>query len=102
MMNGKKKRFFLHSILGALLLIGFLKAVFGLESGQGEKNREQLETAIRRAAVTCYAVEGAYPEDLAYMQKYYGIQYDEKRYTVMYDVFASNLMPDITVLEKER
>ena len=31
--------------------------------------KEQLETAVRRAAVACYAAEGAYPQDLAYMQQ---------------------------------
>ena len=34
-----------------------------------------------------------------YLEEHYGIQVDRERYTVAYDVFASNLMPDITVLE---
>ena len=32
------------------------------------------------------------------MQQHYGLQYDTGRYTVRYVRFASNLMPDITVL----
>ena len=35
------------------------------------------------------------------MEERYGLQIDTDRYTVYYDVFASNLMPDITVLENE-
>ena len=39
--------------------------------------------------------------NLAYMQKRYGIQINEKRYMVDYIFIADNLMPDITVLERE-
>ena len=66
-----------------------------------DEGRQQLEDAIRRSAVSCYAAEGIYPPDLTYLEEHYGIQVDETRYTVEYTVFASNLMPDITVLENE-
>ena len=56
-------------------------------------------TALSNLA--CYAAEGIYPPDLAYLEEHYGIQIDESRYTVYYDIFGSNLMPDITVLENE-
>ena len=49
--------------------------------------------------MACYAAEGSYPSDLNYLKERYGIQVDETRYTVYYNIFASNLMPDITVLE---
>ena len=80
-------------------LLWFFSALSGVRRGQGEEGRRQLEDALRRAAVACYAAEGIYPDDLAYLQEHYGIQIDEERYTVIYTVFASNLMPDITVLE---
>ena len=84
-------------IAGALLW--FFAAVSGLSQGSGEAGREQLETALRRAAVACYAAEGVYPPTLDYITDHYGIRIGED-YTVFYEVFASNLMPDITVLEK--
>ena len=52
--------------------------------------------------MTCYASEGVYPPDLEYLKDHYGVQIDEERYTVFYERFAQNLMPDITVLEKKR
>ena len=55
--------------------------------------------AVRNAALTCYAVEGAYPEDLQYLRDHYGLAYDASRYKVTYDAFASNLLPDIYVVE---
>ena len=36
------------------------------------------------------------------MQNHYGLQYDAQKYQIHYEIFASNLMPDITVIEKEK
>ena len=83
------------------VLAWFLTAMAHLDTGRRDEGRQQLEDAIRRSAVACYAAEGIYPPDLAYLEEHYGIQVDEARYTVDYTVFASNLMPDITVLENE-
>lgn len=96
----KKLRKALPVLAVLLILLWFFTAVHGIGSGYGEQGRQQLETALRRAAVACYAAEGIYPPNVAYLTEHYGIQIDESRYAVFYDVFAENLMPDITVLEK--
>ena len=88
-------------VLVAAALLIFTTALSNLRQGQADEGKRQLEDALHRAAVACYAAEGIYPPDVAYLQAHYGIQIDETHYTVMYDVFASNLMPDITVLENE-
>ena len=56
--------------------------------------------AVRSAALTCYAVEGAYPQSLEALKHGYGLAYNEDAYIVVYDAFASNVMPDIQVLRK--
>ena len=85
-----------------LLVIGvfFLSAVSRLEDDRREAGKQQLETVLRRTAVSCYASEGFYPPDVAYMQEHYGLQFDEETYIVRYERPASNWMPDITVLER--
>jgi len=83
----------------AVVLI-FLSALSNLDGGRRREGIEQLEQAVRRAAVACYASEGIYPPTLEYLEEHYGVQVDRERYMVVYDVFASNLMPDVTVLEK--
>jgi hypothetical protein len=80
--------------------VAFLSSVSELSEGHSREDRERLEDALRRAAVACYCVEGAYPPDLKYLEERYGIQIDRQRYTVSYVPVAENLMPDITVLEK--
>lgn len=87
-------------LLVIVVLVCFLLAVNRLQQGTGEQGRQQLEDALRRAAVTCYASEGFYPPDVEYMVQHYGLQYDTQNFLVHYEVFASNLMPEITVVEK--
>lgn len=89
--------------LGAVaVLLFFATALNSLDSGQGEENLHQLEEALRRGCVACYAAEGVYPPTVDYLREHYGVQVDETRYTVHYVAFAENLMPDITVLENRR
>lgn len=102
MKQKKEKRSFsglITAVLSVVVLLCFMTGLANLTEGNSTQGREQLETALRRSAVACYAAEGIYPDDLSYLQEHYGIQIDEERYTVIYTVFASNLMPDITVLE---
>lgn len=88
-------------ILALVVLLWFFSSINHLRSGQGEEGRQQLENSIRRAAVACYAAEGIYPPTIDYLTEHYGIQIDKENYHVFYEIFADNLMPDITVLEKE-
>ena len=92
----------LAAALAALCLIIFITSLASVDRQQGEEGRQQLETALRRAAVACYAAEGVYPPTVEYLQQHYGVQIEEERYIVFYEIFANNLMPNITVLEKER
>ena len=84
-----------------LILLCFLGGVSNLSQGRKTEDKQQLEEALRRAAVACYAAEGIYPPNVEYMVEHYGLQIDSRRYVVSYTSFAENLMPDITVLEKE-
>lgn len=84
----------------AAALLCFVMAVSQLEQDRYAEGKRLLEDALRRTAVACYAAEGFYPPDVDYMKRHYALQYDEDRYVVRYEVFASNLMPDITVLER--
>ena len=105
----KRKRHILGLLRGLLMplvivaaLVVFATAVNRLDSGRDEESLQQLEVSLRRACAACYATEGVYPPDLAYIQERYGIQIDEETYKVDYQVIARNLMPGITVLERKR
>ena len=58
-----------------------------------------LKESVMRAAVQCYAIEGRYPDGIKYIEEHYGVYVDRTRYAVHYEIFASNILPDITVME---
>ena len=68
-------------------------------TAQGTAETEIVRDAVKNAALTCYAVEGAYPDSVDYLREHYRLAYDEDRYLITYDAFASNMIPDIWVTE---
>ena len=96
-----KKRFSWAILVILFVAVLVLVAVGNLEQGRQEADIRQLEQALQRTAVACYAVEGVYPPDVAYMRQHYGLTYDESRYIVHYDPVASNFMPKITVMVRD-
>lgn len=106
---GKKKRrrgAFADLVLPiAVFLIVFILFYNGVTSVGTTANDEQLaniQRTVMQSAVHCYAVEGRYPESLDYLEKNYGLNIDHDKYIVYYSVFASNLMPEISVSEKQK
>ena len=85
-------------------VVVFLIIFFGFQSIQQstlENQRESLENALRRGILECYALEGRYPDTLDYLIDEYHIIYDENLFDVKYEIIASNIMPSITIIEKE-
>ena len=105
MKNFLKKHFsgILRGILLPVLVLAVLLLFFtglsNIRQGSDGQGKEQLEESIRRTAVACYSTEGVYPPSLEYMQEHYGLQVDEERFYVDYQIFASNFMPSFTVVE---
>lgn len=85
----------------ALAVFFLCKGVQKMENGQQAESLKQLDNSIRKATMTCYATEGVYPPSIQYLKDNYGIQIDDGKFTVFYEVFGDNMMPDITVMEKQ-
>ena len=89
-------------VLVMLLVVGGVWLLINrVGTSSGNAQTQFVTEAVHNAALTCYAVEGAYPTNLEYLRKNYGLAYDQSRYLVRYDAFGSNLMPDISVTEVE-
>ena len=86
-------------LLMAVLLVGVWLLIGRLGTSSDNAQTQFVTDAVHNAALTCYAVEGAYPDNLEYLRKNYGLAYDESRYMVTYSAFASNLLPEIYVTE---
>ena len=100
----QSRGFWVSTALGLALFVGVLVWVLhGIRDAAAVSDREGLrvaERAVRQAAVSIYALEGAYPATYEELKARSGIAVDEDKYAVFYDIFASNLMPEITVLER--
>lgn len=88
-------------IIALALAVVLLSALLlgRVEITQRETETDSVREAVLNAALTCYAVEGAFPAELSYLQENYGLLYDEERYIIYYDAFASNLPPEVRVHE---
>jgi len=94
-------------LLGSAAAFGVVIGLFVTGAGSmlktaKEEGADTLRKGIARASVQCYAIEGRYPPSIEYLEEHYGIQIDYERYNVFYSGFASNLMPDITVIPIEQ
>ena len=87
-------------LLAAAIIVFMLTSLGNLSGGSKDEERQHLEDALRRAALSCYASQGYYPPDLDYITSRYGIQIDNDNYAVFYEVFAENIMPQIDVVIK--
>lgn len=84
-----------------LLFLGiFLYGLDDVSVSTKRRQMENLETAVYRDIIHCYSVEGTYPPSLEYLKWYYGLTYNEDRYYIDYRSIGSNLMPDVTIIEK--
>jgi hypothetical protein len=98
--NISEKLYRLFSVLiFAAILVLFYFAVDASGKNTIAKQQESLESALARDIVQCYAIEGMYPPDLAYLENHYGLVYDKKTFFVDYQPIASNLYPDVTVIK---
>ena len=89
-----------------LVLVAVVLAV-GLWVGAGaaaQQAREQGAVSLRQtvmdAAMQCFAIEGAYPQTLRYLEERYGVSINHEAYAVTYEAFASNVAPSVVVVPR--
>ena len=82
----------------AAVVAVFAAAVLNFSGRTGAREEETLRKAVARASGQCYDIEGRYPPSVGYLEENYAIQINRKKYNVFYDCFASNVMPEITII----
>ncbi len=89
------------NILSFILIFGLICSGFqSISKSTRQQEKDSLEKALRRGILECYALEGRYPESLTYLVEHYHIFYDDDQFDIKYEVIASNMMPNITIIEK--
>lgn len=82
------------------ILVFFMQGISSFTDSTVERQKESLENAIMRNITYCYTIEGTYPESLDYLKEHYGLTYNEDLFYVDYRVSGSNILPDVTIIEK--
>ena len=82
------------------VLAACVMLIIHIGSLQKREENRLVSDAVRKALLTCYAVEGTYPPDVNYLRDNYQLSYDADRYIVSFDSFASNHVPDVFVMER--
>lgn len=105
----KKRRYrnrgtWISLVLGVLLFAAVaVWMVRGVREAAEVSDREGLrmaQEAADRAVVSCYALEGVYPATYEDLKAKSGLVIDEERYIVFYEAVATNIRPDVTVIER--
>ena len=89
------------AVLAAVLAGGGLRLARRIQRDLAVQGAQAVYTAVMDQALQCYALEGAWPSSLEYLEQHYGLQINHNRYIVAYEVFASNQPPAVTVLTVE-
>lgn len=87
-------------LLFIVLLIFFLYMVTGISDDAIERQEASLSSALNRAIVSCYCVEGTYPPNLNYIEEHYGLLYDSDVFFVDYRPIGSNIYPEVAIIRK--
>lgn len=77
-----------------------MATVFSFQENTIYQQQQNLERVLKRSVMQTYALEGRYPSSLDEIIEQYHITYDQDTFAVEYQITASNMMPDITVIKK--
>ncbi len=105
MNNNKQKNLSIISyfpmLLLALVLLYFVAFSDTFSQSNLEQERIVLEDALDRSITQCYALEGTYPSNLAYLEEHYGLTYNHEHFYIDYQYIGGNLRPDVTIIERD-
>lgn len=95
----------LKTLILTICLLGIIFALLfqhtdTLSKSLETQSQQAAQTAISRALMTCYAVEGCYPSSTDYLEQNYGLYIDHKKYLVDYRIFSTNLMPEVHLIPR--
>ena len=99
--SGWKQEYLFPGITFLLVIGALLAGGFYFDYVSNMQNIDLLRQSARKAVVQCYTIEGEYPSNVEYLEKNYGLEYNHEKYFIDYELFASNVMPNIDVFEKE-
>ena len=81
------------------VIVFVVVGIMSISKNSKSKEVEEITKQINKSISLCYAIEGFYPPNLEYLEENYGIDVNKEEYVVHYEIFASNIAPQIKVFE---
>lgn len=75
-------------------------AYFGVQHAIREQSAQSMRAAIVESALQCYAIEGAFPKSMSYLEDHYGLVVNDTDYLVTYECYADNVAPSVVVVPR--
>ena len=93
----------LIALLVAAVVVLLLCVVFftRLDLDMNRQAVESIRQNVTDACVQCYAIEGAYPVSISYLEQNYGVRYDGAKYIVTLDSGDKNELPAVEITMKK-
>lgn len=83
-------------VVAAVIVVSLLAA----QARTSEQGAESVRQAVLSAALQCCAVEGSYPSTIEHLEEHYGLAVNHDDYVILYEAFASNVVPSVTVVPR--
>lgn len=87
-------------LLFAAVAVWMVRGVQEAAQVSEQEGLRMAQEAVERAVVSCFSLEGVYPATYEDLKAKSGLAIDEEKYIVFYDIFASNIRPTVTVVER--
>ena len=99
--RGAHRALYISIAVFVLIIVVAVTAIGQMGRRVDVEQVSRLQEVLRRAAISCYAVEGRFPPSLDYLVSHYGVVIDYSKFIVNFDVVSRNAMPIIEVIWME-
>ena len=82
------------------VLIALGASLMAAQASTADQGAESVRQAVLSAAMQCCAVEGSYPSTIEHLEEHYGLAVNHSDYVILYEAFASNVVPSVTVVPR--
>ena len=87
-------------VIVLMVLVFLVQGLSAVSDTTGALGLSAAQQALEHSVMQCYAIEGSYPPDVAYLKKNYALSINEDLYLIHYRPISANLLPEMRVLPR--
>jgi hypothetical protein len=83
-----------------ILILSLMGVLGNFSSNSNSRQAERTAELIDKALFQCYALEGSYPPELAYLENNYGVILYQEQFIYHYETIGSNIKPVVYIISR--